>query len=216
MRFLPEAQTAPPAVEEVPEAISAEQVESAKGASLFEKLQTLAIEIAPQYMRKAQIERIDALRPDHIPILLLRVQGHTHAEIAQILGCGTGTVYRVLRSVAGQELLTRMFVEAGMQAADVGRAFVEAAPMAADVLVELAQEGTKEETRLKAAFSILDRAGYGAVKKNESLHKVEVQTTTVSVRELDELRQALQEALEVEADFEVVEEEPAKDTEETE
>ena len=213
MRLLPQNMDQPPedsgadSVE-----IDATTLEPAPEQTLFERLQEVAIEIAPQHMRQVVYDKV--LQPEHIPIILLRVQGYRHYEIAQIIGKGTGLVHRVLNSQAGQAMLTRLYAEAGFAAADAGRAFVEAAPMAADVVIELAENAAKEETRLKAAFSILDRAGYGAVKKNESVHKVEVGVSNVTVAELSDLRQALREAIEVEAEFEVVEQEPASSEEE--
>jgi len=213
MRLLPQNNEMPP---EEPGAsfveIDATALESqdADGQSLFDRLKQVAIAASPDLMRRA-VDDGRQLKPEHLPVILMRVQGMRPAEIAGVLNIAPVTVYRILRSVPGQNLLTQLYAEAGIQMGDIGRTFQEAAPMAAEVLLELAETATKEETRLKAAFNILDRAGYGATKKSESVHKVEV--SAVGVSAIAELREALQEALEVEADFEVIEQAPTPPSE---
>jgi len=214
MRLLPLSNPAPPPEEDPQEVsvleIDASDLEEQGEQTLYDRLRDVATSAAPEHMRA--VNSAKNLLPQHIPILLLRVQGFRSAEIASMLGITPATVYRVLNSQPGRAMLLKLYAEAGLAVADAGRAFLEAAPMAADVVIELAQEGNKEETRLKAAFSILDRAGYGATKKTEAKHTVEV-NATVSTKELDELRTALREAIEIEADFEVVVQDAPEDAE---
>lgn len=208
MRLLPTVADMPPEDQGASSVeIDASTLEaSSEGETLFDRLKDVAVAVMEPHVKRDFIQK--QLLPQHTPILLMRVQGFRQYEIAQALGIDRTTVSSVLRSEAGRNILMQLYAEAGFQMSDVGRSFVDAAPMAAEVLLELAENGTKEETRLKAAFSILDRAGYGAIKKNESKVTVE-HKATVSTAELDELRQALREAIEVDAEFEVVEEEPS-------
>jgi RNA polymerase sigma factor (sigma-70 family) len=42
---------------------------------------------------------LDDLRPDQRPIVLLRLQGHSHREISEQAGCTERTVERVMKDV---------------------------------------------------------------------------------------------------------------------
>jgi len=143
----------------------------------------------------------DQLSPQHIPIFLLKLQGNTNTEIAEIIGMNRATIGQVLRSVAGQRLLSELYLERGQQLKDnnIMELIQSTVPEAIETTVEVMRTG-RDDHRLKAALSLLDRAGYNTV------HKVETTTKVVIERDRAELLQmALAESADVgDAEFEVV------------
>lgn len=182
------------------------------GPELFSRLKDIARRAVPEIETKDWAKGFqDKIEPQHIPFFLMRVQGYTLKEISQMTQVSVATVKRKLASPAGQELLRELYAEAGMVPGEITGAFQDAAMDAVEIVVDLAHHAEKEETRLKAAFSILDRAGYGAVKKQET--KSTVTVTTVSSKDLEEMRNALQESMEMPAEFEILSSTPIPEDE---
>lgn len=189
----------PPAGEPIDSLLS-----TAEGDSLWERLAYIARNAAPitEY-RSPYLER--EIKAHYVPFFLLRIQGLRIVDIAAHTGFNPNTVGAVLRSRAGQRLLAAMYAEAGMQTADIASAFQEAAPLAVQTVIAEMMDAEKPEIRLRAAFSILDRAGYGAARKHEIVG--EIKHTIVTNPTLDTMRTALEESLlgdEVDADFEIL------------
>ncbi len=138
--------------------------------------------------------------PQHVPIFLLRVQGYTQTEIAELVGLSRFTVSQILRSLAGQKLITALYLEMGRENAEsVMETIRDAAPAAVDTLIDTMQNG-KDEVRVKSALAILDRAGYGVVQKSENTVKVEIDATQATLLNL-----ALRETMDVgEGSFEIL------------
>jgi hypothetical protein len=179
-------------------------------SKLFTRLKTIACQAVPEIETKDWVEGFDQkIKPHQIPYFLMRVQGYSIREIAEMTQCSKETVRRALNSPAGQDLLRELYAEAGLAPAEVSKAFQSVAMDAVEIITELAHTADRDETRLKAAFSILDRAGYGVTRKVEK-------NTTLTVGglrgdELQSMRQALQESLEMPAEFEVLQSVPTPD-----
>ncbi len=136
---------------------------------------------------------VKELQPHHIPWFMLRVEGGlTLKEIAQIAGVTHIAVRNVFNSAPGRELMIQLYKEQGIQSVDVFQTFRDVAPIAAEIVLSIAQDSEKDETRLKAAFSILDRAGYGATKKVEQT--ITTPETKVSKSQMGLFLEALRES----------------------
>jgi hypothetical protein len=98
---------------------------------------------------------IEKERPEHRLMLYLKAQGKTNQEIAKMMGYSYGWVCQVVR----QPWFRKAFIEtcevAGL---DSVTQFLEGEVMTSlETLVELRDSGEKEQTRLTAANSLLDR-----------------------------------------------------------
>jgi phage terminase small subunit len=96
---------------------------------------------------------------------------------------------------AGCELLKNPKVAAAIEAnnVDMRQMFVREAIGALKVLIEVAKDGRNELARVKAADSILDRAGYKAVEQQNITGTVQVISTSIDYNNPDALLARLEE-----------------------
>lgn len=139
------------------------------------------------------------LNPVHIEIIMMRASGIKQRTIAQFLGLTDSTVSIVLGHPDAQYIMARVLGNAAHEVADVSERFKLMAPEALETVAEVMRFG-KEQNRLKAAFSILDRAGYGAEQKTKITHEVNVPTESINLLS-DAIREAGQA---IEADYVIV------------
>ena len=151
----------------------------------------------------AVYQRYEQLSPRHIPIFQLKVNGFTNTEIGAALNFTAKTVAEILRSTAGQKLLQELYTELGITlSGDIEEQLKSAGQEAVETTVDVMRTG-RDDHRLKAALSILDRVGASGVRKTETTKRV-----IIEKGQADLLRLALEESSEiVDADFELIEEE---------
>jgi len=181
--------------------------------SLEDRLVMIASEYGLHEAKPGWLETKKVL-PEHLPYFLMKVKGYAVREIADHYAVSPESVRATLRSYAGRALLQKLYAEIGIQA-DAGEIFLENAVNSANTLVELSESAENENVRLRAAFSILDRAGYGATKSVRHIREEAPKGGNVAASKLDRLLAALEESRSepVDAEFEILTEvvEPSKD-----
>ncbi len=147
------------------------------------------------------------LKPVHMQMLLMKAAGFKGRAIAEKLGYDEARVSVIVNHPDSMYLLSHLVSFQAETLLDVNARIHAHSGEALDTALMLLRNG-KEEIREKVAFKLLDRAGYGAVKKVEATHKFEMPAAQASA-----LTAALRESDEVEdmeyADFQVLENGPA-------
>ncbi len=147
------------------------------------------------------------LKPVHMQMLLMKAAGFKGRAIAEKLGYDEGRVSVIVNHPDAMYLLSHLVSFQAETLLDVNARIQAHAGEALDAALMLLRNG-KEEVREKVAFKLLDRAGYGAVKKVELTAKFEMpaaQATalTAALRESDEVEEM------EEGDFQILENGPA-------
>lgn len=146
------------------------------------------------------------LKPIHMQMLLMKAAGYTNASIAETVHYDPSRVSVVVNHPDAQYLLSHLVSYQAERLLDVNARIQAHAGEALDTALMLMRTG-KEEVRERVSFKLLDRAGYGAIQKSETVHKVEMpvaQAENLSVA----VREAMQVEQMVEADWEVMEHPP--------
>ena len=147
------------------------------------------------------------LKPVHMQMLLMKAAGFKNRAIAKQVGYDEGRVSVIVNHPDAMYLLSHLVSFQAETLLDVNARIQAHAGEALDTALMLLRNG-KQEVREKVAFKLLDRAGYGAVKKVEATHKFEMPADQASA-----LTAALRESDDVEdmsdADFEIIENGPA-------
>jgi transcriptional regulator len=141
----------------------------------------------------------DKLNPRHLQIINLRAAGVSNRKISEMLNIGEANVSVVTNHPDAQYILARIIAYAAENVADVEARIRATAPLAHERLVDILTTSKKEESVIKVAFGILDRAGYGAVQKAEvkQTHEVVVAKTEATL-----ISQAIRESQQIqEADY---------------
>ncbi len=162
------------------------------------------------------------IRPHHREIARRLVMCQSLAEIGGALGISPTRVSGITKSPLFKLELKKLEEIRDKGVTDVRDSFAEASPGAVDIIERLMYNGSTESLRLKAAETILDRAGHGSISRGkvEIDQKVHISHSELTERELRELvlkrvgkiehERTAQRALElemeaVEVDFEEVE-----------
>lgn len=109
----------------------------------------------------------------HRQIMRCLVQGMKHTEVAEYCHVTPQTVTNVMNSAICKRQMDLMRAEADLDAVAVQKHIQEISGIALQTLEELMLTGN-DNTRLKAATDILDRAGHAAVKtiRTENTHTI--------------------------------------------
>jgi hypothetical protein len=129
--------------------------------------------------RKYQVTQLWDL---HHEITRLALIGMKHIDIATKLGVSPVTVSYTLRSPIVARQLDQMRAVRDLEAVDIAKEIAELAPRAVEILADL-MDDPLPNIKLKAAESILDRAGYAAVQR------VKVDTNVNHHFSADEIRE---------------------------
>ena len=103
------------------------------------------------------------VQDSHREIARLLVMGLNNKDIAEELGVTPEMVSYTINSPVVMREIENMRAARDLDAIDVAKRIQEIAPKALDVMEGLMQSAA-DETRRKIAESILDRAGFGALK----------------------------------------------------
>lgn len=143
------------------------------------------------------------LKPVHQQMLLMKAAGYTNKAIAEHMQYDPARVSVIVNHPDAMYLLSHLISYQAEKLLDVNARIQAHAGEALDTALILMRTG-KEEVRERVAFKLLDRAGYGAVQKSETVHKVEM-----PVAQAEGIATAMREAMDVdrmeEADWEEVE-----------
>ena len=121
----------------------------------------------PTGQRKYEVQHLWELHREVIRRLVL---GQKPKAIAEDLRITPQTVSNIQNSAVAQKEIARLRAERDEEVRDVQEHIAEIAPKAVEVLEEMLQENVPHNLRLKAAQDVLDRAGYGAVRRSIELH----------------------------------------------
>lgn len=135
----------------------------------------------------------DKLNDHHMMILFMRAAGLPNRRIAEVTGRTESNISIVVNHPYAQFLLTKMVANAAEQAIDLDARIRAAGPEAFDTALEVMRDRTeKGQVRARTAFEILDRAGFGAVRKTEVEQKIVIEPAAANA-----LASALRESQEI-------------------
>jgi hypothetical protein len=115
----------------------------------------------------------DKLNARHIQMIMMRACGMRNNEIAELLDVGEANVSVVLGHPDSQFLLSKILSYAAETVTDIPTRFKAHAAEALDTALHWMRHGS-EKVASANAFQILDRAGYGAEKKQHLTHELQL------------------------------------------
>lgn len=111
-----------------------------------------------------------ALNARHREILRLVVLGYKHVEIARMLGITPTVVSYTVTSPLGRSFLAEIHEARTGSVKDVHNRLKEMSPLAAEVMLDILNDGKSETNRLKAAEKILEMTGHKSENRHMHLH----------------------------------------------
>jgi len=138
---------------------------------------------------------VTELQRSHREILRLAVTGMKGTDIARVLGVSPAMVYYTLDSPVVERRLEEMQSAKDIEAVDIGKRIQEIARDAIEVMGTIIADTTSDMSlRSKVSIDILDRAGFGAVKKQriEGIHAY------LSRQDIEDIKSASKERLQIE------------------
>lgn len=133
----------------------------------------------------------DKLNPRHLQAILMKAAGVSNKLIAAELGVGEPNISVVVNHPDAQYILARIIGYAAENVVDIEARIQGMAPMVLDRFSDILATSKKEEIVVKLGFGLLDRAGYGEVKKQEAVVKHEFAMPT---KQVELLADAIKEA----------------------
>jgi len=156
-------------------------------------LRAKIVELEPFRDRKRPNE-LQALRSKHFDILANELAGMSQVENARAVGVTRFTVQQVLNNHMVKELMAQAAADLLAEGLDTKAEIIQSAPLALRVAQGvMVDEKAKSETRLKAAFGILDRAGFAPPRGPSS------STTVVNFNDLRERANEIRASIKVES-----------------
>jgi hypothetical protein len=143
-------------------------------------------------LRALRAGEVQKLHPVHLQIVMMKACGVPRKRIAQELDVTEATVTNVTKHPDAQFLLSKILSYAADEVINVETRMEAMLPEALDILAVAMREGTTE-TRVKVAFGLLDRRGYGKVETTRIVNEVKVERDKA-----DLLNTALREVREIE------------------
>lgn len=131
------------------------------------------------------------LKPVHMQMLLMKAAGFKNKVIAEQLGYDESRVSVIVNHPDAMYLLSHLVSYQAENLLDVKARIQAHAGEALDTALVIMRTGAPE-VRERVAFKILDRAGYGAVQKSESVHRLELPAAQAA-----NLSKAVRESMEV-------------------
>lgn len=99
------------------------------------------------------------LNARHREIIRLHTLGYKGTEIAQVVGCTPQLVYMTVNSPLGQSFLSEIEDARDSSVQDVRERLQEMSPLAAEVMLDVLNNGKRESNKLKAAIKTLEMTG---------------------------------------------------------
>lgn len=112
----------------------------------------------------------DKLNARHREIIRLHCLGYKGTEIANMLGCTPQTVYNIVNSPLGLDLISQIQEARTGSVKDVHNRLQEMSPLAAEVTLDLMNDAESETVRLRAAEKVLEMTGHKATDKHQHIH----------------------------------------------
>jgi len=128
----------------------------------------ITVGLVPQEMSPSvEMMQLEYIRPRHREIARRLILGQSQVEIARDLGMNQGRLSIIVNSPLFKLELKRLEDARDADAIDVTNSLKELAPAALDTVEKIMYQSKSEQVKLKAAESILDRAGYGISVKTQ-------------------------------------------------
>lgn len=126
---------------------------------------------------------LEELKSQHREVARLMFEGYKYAEIASQMNMSIESIRQIARDPLCKSAVAKLQDSADHNIVDVRRRLAEMNLHALDVIEGILRDGTAPApTQLKAAESVLDRNGYGAVQRTENI------TAHLSKDDLDEIK----------------------------
>lgn len=138
----------------------------------------------------------------HKLVWMLHATGKRNKEIAELLNYTEARVSVIVNDPRREQFLPEFSSAVAEQIQDVRQKLRLHAPEAVDEVVDEMRHSTDANVRQRAAFGILDRAGYGKIDKRVVAH---TEVTEEAARELTAGIRDLEELDAIEADYTIEE-----------
>jgi hypothetical protein len=126
-------------------------------------------------------------------MIMFKSAGMRNWRLAEVFSCSEQTVSKICRHPYARYILARLLAFASEDVIDIDARFQALVPLAQETITEVMISG-KEENRLRAAFGILNRTGYGEKNKLEVKNE---HTFVASEKSINLLADAITEAREI-------------------
>lgn len=144
------------------------------------------------------------LKPQHIQMIVMKAAGYKNNVIAERFGMTQARVSVILNHPDAVSVLSRLVSFQAENLLDIKARIQAHAGEALDTVLTAMRTAQEPQVKAKIGFSLLDRAGYGAVQKSETVHRLELPQA-----EAADLTAALRESQEIEdADYVVLDPAP--------
>lgn len=134
--------------------------------------------------------------PRQVNMVMLKAAGFKGTEIAAALGCTNVTVSNTVNHPYGRKLMTSLMAARGVRVLDIRTKLDVYAGEILDQMFELTSQSKDLEAVSKVGFGLLDRAGYNATQKVQT---VPAERGLASEGTLSRLASALEESQRVDA-----------------
>lgn len=142
------------------------------------------------------------LKPQHIQMIVMKAAGYRNSVIAERFSMTQARVSVILNHPDAMSVLSRLVSFQAENLLDIKARIQAHAGEALDTVLTAMRQAKEPAVKSKIGFALLDRAGYGAVQKSETVHKLEM-----AKEEASGLIAALSESQNVQdADYEILQE----------
>ena len=154
-------------------------------------------------VKPREVFRVSKIWESHAEITRRILLGQKNTEIATAIGCSSMTVSNVRNSPVIQDKLAVMSGARDAYTVDIARDIQEFAPKALDLLKNIVLgkgigANASPALRAKESNNFLDRAGFGAVRKEQVLH---AHLTSEEIDQIKERAMGANSPLVVEGEF---------------
>lgn len=134
----------------------------------------LAEEASGEYF-PAEREDLESYQPKrfnsrHRAVCILLAQGFRNAEIAEITGYSESRVSTIKNDPRAAAVIVEAEQEFMSSLGDVASKIEALAHEAVDAAADVMRETRDDAVKLRGAFGLMDRAGYGKIQKNMNLN----------------------------------------------
>lgn len=157
---------------------------------------------SPETSESSESYEPKKLNARHREIIRLHALGYKGTEIAHTVGCTPQLVYMVVNSPMGEAFLAEIESARTDSVEDVRERLKEMSPLAAEVFLDIMNNGVKEHNRLKAAKTVLEMSGH---RKNDSVNHNHIHLTKEDIDDIKKEHKGGPKVVEETEEAEVVE-----------
>lgn len=144
-----------------------------EGNSALELLFDLALKGELPRTRPLKPWEVEKLSPQHLDLIMGKACGVPQRTLAAYHGYTESHISQILNHPDARYLISRIMAFRTEGIADIQKRMEALVPIALDTLTDIMLDG-KEDNKVKIAFGILDRKGYGIKQESKVTHEFQI------------------------------------------